>query len=77
MNSCSFGRCGTPQETKSAGSAIAWRAATRMRNRIVHGYWDLDVETLVATAGDDLPQMIVQLDHLIAVLDEDHADHQA
>lgn len=47
-----------------------------MRNRIVHGYWDLDVETLVATAGDDLPQMIVQLDHLIAVLDEDHADHQ-
>lgn len=63
-----------PQETKSAQPAIAWRAATRMRNRIVHGYWDLDVATLVATAADDLPQMIAQLERLIAVLDGDSAD---
>lgn len=67
-----------PSETKNAEPGLAWRAATRMRNRIVHGYWDLDVETLVATACDDLPQMIVQLEHLIAVLDEDDdADHSA
>lgn len=60
-----------PPETKSAEPALAWRAATRMRNRIVHGYWDLDVETLVATACYDLPRMIVQLEHLIADLDQD------
>lgn len=59
-----------PSETKSAQPEIQWRAATRMRNRIVHGYWDLDVETLVATAADDLPRMIAQLEGLIAVLDE-------
>jgi hypothetical protein len=45
-------------ETKDAHPQIACRAATRLRNRIVHGYWDIDVETLVATAVDDLPQMI-------------------
>lgn len=36
-----------------------------MRNRIVHGYWDIDVETLVATAADDLPAMIAELEALI------------
>ncbi|WP_245642977.1 HepT-like ribonuclease domain-containing protein [Piscicoccus intestinalis] len=62
-------------DTKSAEPEIAWRAASRMRNRIVHGYWDLDVETLVATATDDLPRMIAQLELLIAVLDGDDAEH--
>jgi uncharacterized protein with HEPN domain len=44
-----------PVEIKDAHPQIAWNAATRLRNRIVHGCWDIDVETLVATAIDDLP----------------------
>ncbi|WP_235939894.1 DUF86 domain-containing protein [Occultella kanbiaonis] len=48
-----------PPEVKDAHPKVAWRAATRLRNRIVHGYWDIDVETLVATAADDLAPMIV------------------
>jgi len=56
--------------TKDANPKIAWRAATRLRNRIVHGYWDIDVETLVATAVDDLPDMITQLESAIASLQE-------
>jgi uncharacterized protein with HEPN domain len=40
----------------------------RLRNRIVHGYWDIDVETLVATAVDDLPGMIAQLEEAITAL---------
>lgn len=39
-----------------------------LRNRIVHGYWDIDVETLVVTAVDDLPQMIGQLESVIGTL---------
>lgn len=42
-----------------------------MRNRIVHGYWDIDVDTLVTTAADDLPSMIAALDDVIASLDGD------
>lgn len=38
-----------PAETRDAHPEIAWRAATRMRNRIVHGYWDIDIETLLAS----------------------------
>ena len=59
-----------PSGTKDANPKIAWRAATRLRNRIVHGYWDIDVETLVATAVDDLPDMITQLESAIASLQE-------
>ena len=33
---------------------IAWSAPVRMRNRIVHGYWSIDVDILVTTARDDI-----------------------
>ena len=54
-----------PDGIRDANPQIPWRAASRMRNRIVHGYWDIDVETLVATAADDLPAMIAELEALI------------
>lgn len=47
-----------PSDLKEAHPNIAWRGAARLRNRIVHGYWDIDVETLVTTAADDLAAMI-------------------
>lgn len=59
-----------PVDLKYARPEIAWRAATRLRNRIVHGYWDIDVETLVATATDDLPHMVSSLDSFLAALNE-------
>lgn len=59
-----------PAETRDAHREIAWRGATRMRNRIVHGYWDVDIETLVATAANDLPAMITALERLVRDLDE-------
>lgn len=55
-----------PAQTKELYPDIAWRAATRLRNRIVHGYWDIDIEVLFATAIEDLPSMIDQLDRAIA-----------
>lgn len=57
-----------PDGIRDAHPHIAWRAAARLRNRIVHGYWDIDVETLVVTAADDLPEMIDHLESLIADL---------
>ena len=60
-----------PANIKEFQPSIAWRAATRLRNRIVHGYWNIDVETLVATAVDDLPHMIAGLDAALAELQND------
>ena len=47
---------------------VAWRATSRLRNRIVRGYWAIDLETLVATAADDLPLLIAQLESAITTL---------
>lgn len=41
-----------------------------MRNRIVHGYWNIEIETLLATAEDDLPTMIARLTDLITSLED-------
>ena len=59
-------RC--PSEAKDSHPQIPWRGATRLRNRIVHGYWDIDVETLVATAADDLAEMVTELEEAITAM---------
>ncbi|MGL5818760.1 MAG: HepT-like ribonuclease domain-containing protein [Phycicoccus sp.] len=59
-----------PSDTKDSYPKIAWRAATRLRNRIVHGYWNIDIDTLVATAADDLTEMVARLDGAITASQE-------
>lgn len=46
------------EEVKATHSDILWADPVRLRNRIVHGYWSVDLDVLVATARDDLPQML-------------------
>ena len=52
-------------ELRSHHDAIEWADPVRLRNRIVHGYWSVDMEVLVDTAHDDLPRLV---DVLAAVL---------
>ena len=40
-------------------SAVPWSDPVRLRNRIVHGYWSIDLDVLLATARDDLPAFLV------------------
>lgn len=54
-------------EIRKQYPTVAWIAATRLRNRIVHGYWSIDMGLLIDTAADDLPLMI---DQITAVLDD-------
>ncbi len=42
-------------ETKRNHPDVDWAAPVRMRNRIVHGYWSIDIDVLAATTNDDLP----------------------
>jgi uncharacterized protein with HEPN domain len=35
-----------------------WVAPVRLRNRIVRGYWSIDMDVLTATAHDDLPSSL-------------------
>jgi uncharacterized protein with HEPN domain len=48
-------------ETKHAHPDVDWVAPVRLRNRIVHGYWSIDVDVLTATAQDDLPSLLAAI----------------
>lgn len=44
-------------ETRSALLEVPWAAAARMRDRLVHHYFDIDLDVLWSTATHDLPAL--------------------
>ena len=40
---------------------VPWRAAARMRDRLVHHYFDINLDILWQTIIEDLPQLLTAL----------------
>ena len=55
-------------ETKARFPAVTWQQPVRLRNRIVHGYWSIDLEILLATAQRQLPTLARDLREVLAAL---------
>ena len=36
---------------------VPWRAAASMRNRVIHGYFDIDLDLVWAAAADEVPDL--------------------
>ena len=49
------------EETRSAYPDLPWRNMTRMRNRIIHAYFDIDLDRVWDTVTDDLPPLASRL----------------
>ncbi|MGQ0566091.1 MAG: HepT-like ribonuclease domain-containing protein [Gemmobacter sp.] len=45
-----------------AQPGIPWRAIRGMRNRIAHGYFDIDLAVVWQTVQPELPPLVAQLD---------------
>jgi uncharacterized protein with HEPN domain len=45
-------------ETREAHPAVPWSAAARMSDRLVHHYFDIDLDVLWSTVRDDLPALL-------------------
>ena len=43
--------------TRSAAPQIPWRAMVGMRNRLIHGYFDIDTEVVWRTVKNELPEL--------------------
>ena len=56
-------------EVKERFPEIPWARPARLRNRIVHGYWSIDLEIVHTTASDLLPQFTEQLRKALAALE--------
>ena len=58
-----------PDQLKTAHPNVNWARPSQLRNRIVHGYWSIDLEVLHSTAVDDLPTFVAQLKAVLEELD--------
>lgn len=44
--------------TQASYPEVPWSAAARMRDRLIHHYFDVDRDVLWATITDDLPRLL-------------------
>ena len=49
-------------ESQRAHPDIPWRDIVAMRNRLIHGYFDVDLDRVWDTVTDDLPPLIAHLE---------------
>ena len=48
-------------ETRETMPEIPWGAIIAMRNRLIHGYFDIDTEVVWKTVTEELPALLGQL----------------
>ncbi len=53
------------QEVQTATPQIPWAQIIGMRNRLIHGYFDIKLDRLWATVTESIPPLIAQLDQII------------
>jgi uncharacterized protein with HEPN domain len=58
-------------ELKARFPDVPWQQPARLRNRIVHGYWSIDLEILHTTATDQLPAFAAELRTVLDALNAD------
>ncbi len=58
-----------PDEFRKAYPSVNWARPSQLRNRIVHGYWSVDLEILHTTAKQDLPAFTAELKAVSAALE--------
>ncbi|MDQ4069879.1 MAG: DUF86 domain-containing protein [Actinomycetota bacterium] len=49
------------EPTRLVHPSVPWSAAARMRDRLVHHYFDIDLDVLWATITTDLPALLASL----------------
>jgi uncharacterized protein with HEPN domain len=55
-------------DVKEQFADVAWRQPARLRNRIVHGYWSIDLEIVHTTAREQLPGFAGDLRRVLAAI---------
>ena len=48
---------------------VPWRQPARLRNRIVHGYWSIDLDVVFTTAERQLPGFAADLRRVLAAVE--------
>jgi uncharacterized protein with HEPN domain len=62
------------EDTRQKISTLAWTEITRMRNRLVHAYFEVDLKDVWEVIRNDLAPIIFVLKKILA--DEARVEHQ-
>jgi uncharacterized protein with HEPN domain len=54
-------------ELRQQTPQIPWRQIIAMRNRLIHGYYDIDVEIVWRTVREEIPLLIPPLEQLLVL----------
>ena len=49
------------EPTRLQYPSVPWSAASRMRDRLIHHYFDIDLDILWATVNVDLPELLDEI----------------
>jgi uncharacterized protein with HEPN domain len=52
-------------ETRSQNTSIPWQDISGMRNRLIHAYFDVDLDTVWSTVSRDLPTLTAELEKIL------------
>jgi uncharacterized protein with HEPN domain len=52
-------------DTKGTYPQIPWAQIVAMRNRLVHAYFDIDLDQVWKAATEDLPPLVVALESIL------------
>jgi len=52
-------------ETRSQNTSIPWQDISGMRNRLIHAYFDVDLDTVWSTVRRDLPTLTAELEKIL------------
>jgi len=53
-------------ECRKANPRIQWDDMVGMRNRLIHAYFDVDLNIVWRTVNEELPQLIAELEPILA-----------
>jgi uncharacterized protein with HEPN domain len=56
-------------QTRASTPQIPWSDIIGMRNRLIHAYFDVDVNRVSDTLANDLPPLIALLEKIVAPMD--------
>jgi uncharacterized protein with HEPN domain len=57
---------GISEEFRAAHPEIVWKKMAGMRDWLIHGYFDVNLDIVWETVAEDLPPLIVQLEKVLA-----------
>jgi len=57
---------GVSMEFREAHPEIAWRKMAAMRDRLIHGYFDVNLDVVWETVTQDLPPLVAQIQRILA-----------